>query len=71
VYAAAAVCHLSTVAHTWFTMIPLNNHLDSLRMAEDKTKAVQLARDWMTQNRWRIFFPLVAGTAALGQIFLL
>ncbi|GAB7340242.1 hypothetical protein MBLNU457_6706t1 [Dothideomycetes sp. NU457] len=71
IYAVAAACHLSSAVHTWFTMIPLNDHLDSLRFAQDKTKAVQWARDWMRQNRWRIVLPLVAGTAAVGQMFLL
>ena len=66
-YALGAACHLSTVVHSAINMQPLNDQLDRLSMSEDKTKAVQLARDWVKCNKWRIFFPFVAGSAALWQ----
>jgi len=70
-FALGAVCHVGNVVYSAVAMQPLNDRIDALRRAVDKTKAVQMARDWIRGNRWRVVFPLVAGTATVVQAFLM
>ena len=70
VFVLGTVCHVGNVLYSMVWMQPLNDRIDALRRAADKTNAVQMARDWVRANRWRVVFPLVAGMATVVQAFL-
>ncbi|PNS14389.1 hypothetical protein CAC42_3675 [Sphaceloma murrayae] len=70
-YTLAALCHVANVVHSAVNLQPINAKLDVLGTTEDKAPAVELARQWIECNKWRALFPLVAGSAAVWQAFLL
>ncbi|PSK38004.1 hypothetical protein B9Z65_1195 [Elsinoe australis] len=59
----AALCHVANV--------PINAKLDVIGTSEEKAPAVQLATSWINCNKWRVVFPLIAGSTAIWQAFLL
>jgi len=71
VFALGAACTVGNVLYSVVGMRGLDDALDALRRAADKTGAVQLARDWIRSNKWRVVLPFVAGSVAVGQAFLL
>lgn len=67
----AALCHVANVVHSAVNLQPINAKLDVIGTSDEKAPAVQLATSWINCNKWRVVFPLIAGSTAIWQAFLL
>ncbi|KAF2154542.1 hypothetical protein K461DRAFT_252568 [Myriangium duriaei CBS 260.36] len=70
-FAFAAICHVANIVHSAKNLQPINAQLDAMVGTGEKGQAVVLAKRWIECNKWRVAFPMVAGSLALWQAFLL